>query len=69
VKNKQLLDAQSVFDALKGMKLISGNDRDHAVKNGNFEKAAKHEIESKNIVRVLNRLESGDFHVSQKVQG
>jgi len=60
---KQLLDAQLVFEALKGLKLNTENDRDHAAKNGHFEKAAKLDIESKSIVRVLGRLESGDFHV------
>jgi len=66
MSDKQLLDAQLVFEALRTMKLNTENDRDHAIKNGHFEKAAKHEIESKNIVRVLSRLESGDFHVSRK---
>lgn len=66
---KQLLDAQLVFDALRTMTLTAENDRDLAAKNGHFEKAAKHEIESKNITRVLSRLESGDFHVNQKQQG
>jgi len=64
--NKQLLDAQLVFEALRTMKSNTENDRDHAAKNGSFEKAAKLEIESKNITRVLSRLESGDFHVKSK---